>query len=123
MGNDMAREVPRWQHLAGEAKAGRLRLDPDIAVDLVKACDDRLDVLDTALREAKWLTTATGFGDLPSGLALAGKFSSKGHELIDVLRQHIRVVNDMKAVFLYSIGKYHDADAAHAAALGSVQPQ
>ncbi len=123
MGSDMSQEVPRWQHLAGEAKAGRLRLDPDIAPELVRACDDRLGVLDDALHRANYLTKVAGFGELASGLALEGKFSSKGDELIDVLRQHIRVVNDMKAVFLYSIGKYEEADASHAAALGPVGPQ
>ncbi len=129
MGDDdgavMNSVASRWQSLAVEAQAGRLRLDPDIARDLTAACDARLDVLKQTVYLARQLAKVDGFGELPSGVLLATKFSQKGsggtNSLDVVLQQHVDAVKAMQIVFNKSIEGYSQQDSAMADSTKAVE--
>lgn len=122
----MAGGVSKWQYLAGEAQAGRLRLDPSVARDLAVACDRRISALNDMLTTARQLSTVEGFGELPSGVLLATKFSQKGsggtNSLDVVLQQHIDAVKAMQIVFNKSIEGYTQQDSAMADSTKAIEP-
>ncbi len=124
--SDMSGGVARWEFLAQEAQAGRLRLDPTIARDLTVACDRRIDELNDMMYRAKTLAKVEGFGELPSGVLLATKFSQKGsggtNSLDVVLQQHIDVVKAMQIVFNKSIEGYTQQDSAMADSTKAIEP-
>jgi hypothetical protein len=113
-----------WQGLAAQAVAGTLRIDPSVGDDLKSACDQRLLALDGMLKEARKLDHRAGFGDLPSGRALDDKFARKAasdpQSLVAVLRQHIDVVQQMRAVFQQAVDNYVSQDAGAAQSLASI---
>ncbi len=117
-------ELSRWKHLSAEAEQGRLSLkvDPDAFTAIIKACADRLNVLDKARRDARVLQTLDGFGTLGSGVLLHGKYETKGHEIDDRLQQHIDIVNAMKDTFTKAHKAYTETDASVAASLGTIEP-
>lgn len=123
--SDMAAGVSRWQSLAAEAQAGRLRLDPSVAGDLAKACDRRLHELEQMSYVARRLERVEGFGELPSGVLLATKFSQKGsggtNSLDVVLQQHVDAVKAMQIVFNKSIEGYSQQDSAMADSTKAVE--
>lgn len=123
---DMSGAVAGWQLLAQEAQAGRLRLDPTIARDLTVACDRRIDELNSMLRVAVNLAKVDGFGELPSGVLLATKFSQKGsggtNSLDVVLQQHVDAVKAMQIVFNKSIEGYTEQDSAMADSTKAIEP-
>jgi len=123
---DMSGGVARWQFLAQEAQAGRLRLDPTVARDLTVACDRRIDELNDMMFRAVNLAKVEGFGELPSGVLLATKFSQKGsggtNSLDVVLQQHIDAVKAMQIVFNKSIEGYTEQDSAMADTTKAIEP-
>ncbi|WP_064441937.1 hypothetical protein [Hoyosella altamirensis] len=61
-----------------------------------------------------------GFGNLPSGRAIALHFTDKQREMVDVLDQYIEVATRIKAVFTDAAQRYSTAHEDHVAALHTV---
>src|SRR5689334_11526841 len=70
-------DITLWKHLAEESKAGRLDLDPSIATDCLKACEDQLDVYKECQSLVKQAEHVTGLGDFPASDQLAKMLSLK----------------------------------------------
>ncbi|WP_245865273.1 hypothetical protein [Rhodococcoides kyotonense] len=64
-----------------------------------------------------------GLGTLPSGIALAQRFSEKAaggpNNLVDVLQSHIDVVTAMQAVFQKFFDATTDTDQANASGIAA----
>lgn len=64
-------DVTLWKFLAEESKAGRLNLDPSVASDCLKACEDQLQVYRECRDMTRQMSHVTGLGDFPAADELA----------------------------------------------------
>lgn len=114
-----------WQSLSADAANGSLRLQSDIAADLQKACQAMISELQSLSKVAQYLGRMSGYGDLPSALALAGKFERKAVGGVDALvtrfEQNITVVKLIQETVSHSVSRLVDEDRDLAGALPSVE--
>ncbi|GAB2642842.1 hypothetical protein ABI214_13360 [Prescottella soli] len=92
-----------WSELGAQIDAGELYLEPDVAARCARRCAELVAELDQIKRGAAGLSRIDGFGNLPSGTALARKFEQKAsggeYPLDQALAEHITVVEEMQSVF------------------------
>ncbi|NKR25174.1 hypothetical protein GS479_07255 [Rhodococcus hoagii] len=117
-----------WGPLAEAAGSGELVLDRDTATRCAVGCDQLVLRLRELRDRAFDLAAVEGLGDrLPSGVALAGKFSRKasgGEYSLDLaLADHITEVEQMRDVFLAIENRYAAAEEANTAATAAVESQ
>lgn len=107
-------DITLWKNLAEESKAGRLDLDPSIATDCLKACEDQLDVYKECQSLVKQAEHVTGLGDFPASDQLAKMLSLKavGGEgnFFDSLKEHIEVLSLIRDTIKYSVDRFTDQD-------------
>lgn len=90
--------VDALMSLAGQAKAGALVLDPDVAQDCAKACTDAIASLDEVRRNMDQRRTLLPLGDFSCGHDLAVILSDTTQQFVDRLDEHItclRAIHDM----------------------------
>ncbi|GAA5044936.1 hypothetical protein [Nocardia callitridis] len=114
----------QWRKVLDQADAGALTLHPDVGKGLDKACDDYLEHLGDLVEQVGYLHDITGFGPLPSGIALQGKFQRKAtgteQSLDAVLEQHIDAVKTMKELVAKAISNFVAQDQSRADQFGGL---
>lgn len=114
-----------WRHMARDAEAGELALDPEVGNALVKDCKDYLDKLAEMHDLTTQVSVITGFGGFASSKDLERKFSLKGSggpDSIDKrLREYADEVKLMQHVFEKSMANYHVADDSAAQRLSGIE--
>ncbi|MGQ4599987.1 hypothetical protein [Nocardia sp. R6R-6] len=94
-----------FRFLAGEASAGRLLIEDDVAERLAKICDDYVNSLNSLSKSADRVVAVDSFGILASAKTLAKKFQDLAVGGVgsgsyqDSVRQHIDVVRQMADMF------------------------
>lgn len=123
--SDVDRTAAFWQSLSAEAASGELRLEPAVASQVHAACSTFIDTLHSLRSRANGLGFVSGCGDLPSALALAGKFEQKAVGGVDALvtryEQNITVVKLIQETVSHSISRIVEEDRDLAAALPTVE--
>ncbi|MGG7104346.1 hypothetical protein [Rhodococcus sp. 24CO] len=103
-----------------------INLDPNIAQQLVKPCEDLIAEFRRLIVSARKLRRVDGFGTLGSGLALQGKFAGKAvggpDSLVNALESHIAVVDDMRAYFQKCIDDAKEQEQANVDSLRKISP-
>ncbi|MGQ5695803.1 hypothetical protein ACSVIA_18880 [Rhodococcus erythropolis] len=103
----------------------RLEVEPDIARDVVAACEGFLGELDQMRRNLFVIANVSGMGTLQSGINLAEKFSKKAKDGEDSLEKslnsHIQVVTEMRDFFQQCVDRYGEVDDSNASALTSAE--
>ncbi|MFH5230253.1 hypothetical protein [Antrihabitans spumae] len=122
---DLDETAAFWRTLSSDAAAGELRLQPDVAQQVHAACIAFIETLDALRFEANRLGYVSGCGDLPSALALAGKFERKAVGGVDALvtrfEQNITVVKLIQETVSHSVSRLVEEDRDLAGALPSVE--
>ncbi|WP_067467858.1 hypothetical protein [Nocardia amamiensis] len=124
--SDMKNEL---KFLAGEATAGRLMFQTDVAERCVKMCDDYILELNTLHAGADRLVNIDSFGILNSAKALAAKFydlaigGPGSGSYRDSVTKHIEVVKQMAEMFRKAGEAYKAADQGTQQAITSVGDQ
>ena len=110
----MAVENATWPALGNQVDKGTLFLERGSAQRCADACTTFIDQLRETRYAAERLGRADGFGSLPSGIALAAKFSRKAvggpNSMVDVLTAHIAEVEAMREVFEKVEARYAAAE-------------
>ncbi|KAA0022472.1 hypothetical protein [Antrihabitans cavernicola] len=113
----------QWQHLAAEARSGRLFLDPSVARDCLAACDDLLLGLEDIENLGTMVQRVDGMGGFDSGHELAAMFGKKGaggtDSIDQILRQHKDVVCLMRDTIAASVQAMTSLDFANAQSLSA----
>lgn len=98
------------------AKAGRVQLKPQAALDCANMCADLIHEIDQTIGKSSELATVVpGFGNLPNATDLAKRYATRADPKHDssmpaVLSKHRDVVNDMMETFIASGRAYLKAD-------------
>ncbi|MBM4626004.1 hypothetical protein [Prescottella equi] len=120
-------ETNSWSGLIAAAEQGDLELERGTASNCARACDDLIDQLTRVLDGTRGLAKIDGLGSLPSGVTLASKFERKArggdYSLDRAIADHLRVVGDIRDVFLKIENRYAAAEEANAAAASAVESQ
>lgn len=110
--------LKEFQALAVDAGAGQLFLSGDAAAKAAKACQDRIDWLQSFANKAANLAWVSAFGYFGSAQALGKKFESLATggpgsgSFEDIVQGHIDVVKQMKETFEKAGAAYEAADQA-----------
>jgi len=99
----LGESASNWSGLQQAAAEGKLQLEPGVAEQCAKHCEDMIDKLDRHISTAQMLAYTHGMGDCVIGRALNDKFAKKAagatNSLISVLRQHQDVLTEMAATY------------------------
>lgn len=111
-------DVTLWQHLAEESKAGRLNLDPSVAQDCLRACEDQLNVYRECRGMLQDMKTVTGLGDFPAADQLAKMLGAKAiggeGDFDTAFRDHIEVLQLIRDTIKHSVDRLVDHDQQNA---------
>ena len=112
----------QWSESVGDSQ---LAVDPNVAVDVVKACAVWLDELDSMKGGLDRMAAVSGMGTLQSGIDLGRKFSLKAvggdDSLEKSLDSHIAVVTEMRDFFQKCVDRYESVDASNATTLRTAE--
>ncbi|AOW92121.1 hypothetical protein BFN03_03800 [Rhodococcus sp. WMMA185] len=100
-----------------------LRLEPEAIEQCVRVCDQMLDSIDNALREANGLQNVSGFGDFRIGHQLEAGYKRKGETVIQRLKEYQAVIVAMREAFASGGEAFADTDGQFARVLNSLDPQ
>ncbi|MEV0945892.1 hypothetical protein [Rhodococcus sp. NPDC049939] len=100
-----------------------LRLEPGAIEQCVRICDQMLDSIDDALKEADGLQNVGGFGDFQIGHQLAAGYTSKGETVVERLKDYQAVIAAMREAFAAGGEAFADTDGQFAQALNSLDPR
>ena len=107
-----------WVAVGESVDSGDLYLEEDAAIKCAQHCRDLVSKLEELKVRAFGLGEVHGFGTLPSGIALATKFSKKAvggdYSLVDALTDHIAEVQAMQAVFEKIQARYGATEQSNA---------
>ncbi|MEV6323836.1 hypothetical protein AB0M45_21970 [Nocardia sp. NPDC051787] len=114
----MDEEIKLWRHLADQAKAGQLYLDPSVAKGCRDACANQIRLYEALLDDLRYMTNVTGFGrfDCADELAkmLGGKAIGGEGDVDSALREHIEVLALMRDTIQVSIDRIGAQDETNA---------
>ncbi|GAB2674040.1 hypothetical protein [Nocardia goodfellowii] len=116
---DLQSQKNNWQTLKTQGLAGEFKMDSDIGEALRKRCETFATALEQLKDKAKALDHLSGYGTLPSAIALQGKFEQKAagqDSAVKRIEQHIEVVALMHDAYAAAIGKITQADQSAALA-------
>mgnify|MGYP002653729112 CR=1 FL=1 len=119
----MEEELRRWDHLLTEAKAGRLTLDADVAVDCFNACNNLIEDFKDQLKDVWKLRAVSGFGGFDCAADLENMFKGLADEQRDVVLTHIKVVTQIRDTIAETLKQLAQADEDAAVALRKVYQQ
>ncbi|MBF6068101.1 hypothetical protein [Nocardia farcinica] len=123
MADDLSGQARQWKQLKEDAVNGSFQLDDEIGTALMQRCETLLGELDNMTHQVAQLNHLSGYGGLPSALALQTKFERKAagggdHDPNDSalarLQQHIEVVKLMRDTYAAAIGKLQQTDQSAA---------
>ena len=107
-------DVTLWKFLAEESKAGRLNLDPSVASDCLKACEDQLQVYRECRDMTRQMSHVTGLGDFPAADELAKMLGAKavGGEgnFHEAFSEHIEVLTLIRDTIKSSVDRISEQD-------------
>ncbi|WP_064441975.1 hypothetical protein [Hoyosella altamirensis] len=108
--------VPYFAALIGSIASGELHCDPQSLSKLAERGSEFIDRL-RVLRDrfADDGDRRSGWGQLPSGRAIAQHFADKEAEMVSILDQHIAIVERMEAFFVSTRESYLSTEAANSA--------
>lgn len=116
-----------WSGLITAVDQGELELERGTASNCAQRCEALIDQLTRIVDGTRGLAKIDGLGSLPSGLTLASKFERKAsggdYSLDRAIADHIRVVGEMRDVFLAIENRYAAAEEANTAAASAVESQ
>ncbi|WP_067470586.1 hypothetical protein [Nocardia amamiensis] len=114
----MDHEIKLWRHLADEAKAGRLYLDPAVAKGCRDACSNQIRLYETVRDDLRYVSNVSGFGDFDCADELAkmlgGKAIGGEGDVDSALREHIEVLTLMRDTIQVSVDRIAAQDDANA---------
>ncbi|WP_028479799.1 hypothetical protein [Nocardia sp. CNY236] len=126
MTNPVADQHGYWTALAQQAVSGDLRLEPELGEALRAAAKRYAERLTAAKDETQYLENLSGWGTLPSAVAIRKKFEAKAvaggaHDPNDSaahrIQEHIDIAWLQHDTFAAAIGKLELIDEERAAAL------
>ncbi|WP_040793271.1 hypothetical protein [Nocardia paucivorans] len=118
MSENVQNELQQWQQFKQQAVSGEMRLEEGVGEALSAACEHYRQKLQDLKVNAQNLSRLSGYGGLPSALAIRDKFQQKavgGNEngddnAITRLEQHIELAELMRDTYLAAIGKLQTTD-------------
>ncbi|EME22392.1 hypothetical protein [Rhodococcus triatomae] len=115
-----------WAALTSEVSAGSLYLEPGTAAKCADHCTTLLAKLAKLKDRAYGLQYVEGFGTLPSGVAVARKFSLAAvggdYSMVDALADHIAEVEAMRNMFLQIEAHYAAAEQHNEQKFAAIAP-
>ncbi|QIS08661.1 hypothetical protein [Nocardia arthritidis] len=124
---DLKAERSRWDYLKGEAEAGRLFLDPDVASSCRDACNKQIELYQDLLRATDLLRNVTGFGRFDCADELAKMLSAKAvggdGDVDSALRAHIEVVTLIRDTMEKAVNKIVQVDTDNSQKFEGIQPE
>jgi hypothetical protein len=103
-----------WDYLAGEAKAGRMRLDPEVARIYSEACQELVAELTEAHSQISRAGHITGLGDFECArqleAGLTDLFVGPNDSIAARITQYIEVAKKIHETVSYSVAKLHEQD-------------
>ncbi len=113
----MEEAINRWQFLAGEAKAGRLRLDESVASECHAACEKLIGELKNMRQQAEATKYVSGFGGFDCADDLMKMFrelaTGKPDSIDAVILKHIEVVGLIRDTIGVSVKTIQEQDQAN----------
>ncbi|WP_051163610.1 hypothetical protein [Nocardia brevicatena] len=111
-------ELQQWQQFKQQAISGEMRLEDGIGTELAQACETYRQKLEDLKLNARDLSRLSGYGGLPSALAVQDKFQQKAvcgsqnpdDNAVKRLEQHIELAELMRDTYLAAIGKLQATD-------------
>ncbi|MFC9895406.1 hypothetical protein ACFVMC_17125 [Nocardia sp. NPDC127579] len=111
-------DLKTWQTLKQNAVSGEFKMDTEIGSALANRCQTLLEELADMKSKVSSLGHLSGYGTLPSAIALQEKFQHKAtgggtdanDNAVKRLEQHIEVVTLMRDTYRAAIGKLEQAD-------------
>lgn len=118
MSEDVRNELQQWQQFKQQAVSGEMRLEEGIGEALSTACEQYRQKLQDLKDNASTLAYLSGYGGLPSALAMQDKFQQKAaggsdnpdDNAVKRLEQHIELAELMRDTYLAAIGKLQATD-------------
>ena len=118
----LGESVGAWSGLQQAASSGRLRMEPGVAEQCAKHCEDLKHKLDGHYWNAQSLQIKSGMGDCIIGNAVTEKFNTKAtgptNSLMSVIRQHQQVLTQMAQTYRAAGQAFRAQDRDNAAELG-----
>ncbi|WP_063046638.1 hypothetical protein [Nocardia pseudovaccinii] len=123
----MDEEITRWRHLADEAQAGRLTLDPSVANDCFAACEKQIQVYEDCRTLLRRMDRVTGLGKFDCADALAKMLGEKAiggdGDVDSALAEHIEVVKLIRDTIKVSVVRLTERDQQNAQGIAGIQIQ
>ncbi|WP_225727860.1 MULTISPECIES: hypothetical protein [unclassified Nocardia] len=127
MSTNMKEEQTRWTYLKGEAEAGRLLLDPDVATTCRDACNKQIDLYTQLRNDLTFMSRVTGFGRFECSDKLAEMLGLKaigGEGDVDsALQAHIEVVTLIRDTMEKAVNKIVAVDGKNSQQFEGVQTE
>jgi hypothetical protein len=125
---DTTSQQQQWQQLKQQAESGQLRMEDGIGEALFRRCETLIDAFESMRDRASRLGHTSGFGGLPSALALQKKFEQKAtgggadpdDNAVARLQAHIDVVRLMSDTYRLATAKLREQDEANARRLAGL---
>lgn len=123
---DLAANLAYWQSLQGQAAAGELHVEAEVASECDKVCATYIADLNKMLEMTKTLSFPEAFGDLPSAQMLGAKFhrlavGEQGSARF-AIKQQIEIIKTMREFFQHYFASVDAADSATAASVEALSP-
>lgn len=119
MSDDTQAQIQQWTQLKQQAIDGEFRMEEGIGEALRAACATYMDKLDRLKIEARGLSHLSGYGGLPSAIAIRNKFQDKAingspgrpdDSAIARLDKHIEIAQLMHDTYAAAIGRLQNTD-------------
>ncbi|WP_280250362.1 hypothetical protein [Nocardia abscessus] len=108
----------RWQFLAGEAKGGRLYLDPSVAKECRDACDQQIHLYQELRNDLLYMSKVAGLGRFDCSDELANMLGAKAiggdGDVDSALKEHIEVLTLMRDTIQISVDRIGAQDDSNA---------
>lgn len=103
----MGSGVNPWDAIESQARGGSITVDHEVAKNAVGYVADALNMVETVQGHVKDVEKYQGFGNLPSGAALASKFFHAAGDLDTRLNDHKEILRSMGETFVLA-GKLYE---------------
>jgi hypothetical protein len=117
----LAKSSADWSQLKDAAGGGQLRMEPNVAEQAAKRCEDMIETLDKRYQSAGQLSKSGQMGECLIGGALAQKFSDKAvgpeNSFQSVITQHQAILKDMAQTYRQAAKSFAAQEQANVEAL------
>lgn len=111
-----------WAGLTQAAGEGKLQMEPGVAEQCAKHCEDMIETLQGRIVEVNTMRTNINMGDCLIGQALQNKYTDKvvgaSNSIISVISQHQQVLTEMAATYRAAGAAFHGQEQTNTAAMG-----